>query len=164
MRPGPDRRGIRALRALRTIPTTSTGCEYCRAEPDIERLHWRMLRGRDHRGNSGDDTHRDHRPSRYSRERARSLHRIANEGEIVHRPRVERGRLWSGCAMQRCYRGHESNLGIGPKTVKYFAVQSKPTVHSRLTCYPRAIGPGNGSLAGKLCSTILSSRRSSIAV
>jgi hypothetical protein len=55
-------------------------------------------------------------------------------------------------------------LGSGLLSVKYFAPQSNRALTDVPSYYPKAIGPGNGSLAGKLCSTILSSRRSSIAV
>ena len=43
-------------------------------------------------------------------------------------------------------------------------VKQVPGVAPPALNYPRAIGPGNGSLAGKLCYTILSSLRSSMAV
>ena len=66
--------------------------------------------------------------------------------------------------MKWCDGRHGPNLGSGLLSVKYFAAQSNRAVTDVLPCYPKAIGPGNGSLAGKLCSTILSSLRSSIAV
>ena len=66
--------------------------------------------------------------------------------------------------MKWCDRGHEPKLGSGLLSVKYFAAQSERAPANVRSYYPRAIGPGNGSLAGKLCSTIWSSRRSSIAV
>ena len=80
---------------------------------------------RNYRSDGRDGSHRHHTPPRNRRECTRGLHGISNEREIVHRPRVERGRFGSWFAMKWCDRGHEPNLGSGLLSVKYFAAQSE---------------------------------------
>jgi len=87
----PEERRARRARFSRHRDEPDDGGHGGGAEPGDQPLSagGRTTEGR---GGEGDDAYQDAAPSRHRRERSRPLHRLADEAEVVHRVRVQRGR------------------------------------------------------------------------
>ena len=101
-RAGSDQSGSLAARALSAIVYTEIATESTasHSQMKIQRVVLWVDRG-EHRCPDGRQADDDRPPPRDRRERPGGLHRLADEPEVVHRPRLHLGRLGLGGAAAR---------------------------------------------------------------